>query len=159
MLRESLPPAPDGRQSPAAAAIQRGVRRWLADMGAASLPEFTLASGRRADVIALFPDGSLTIVEIKSCAADFRADRKWIEYRDYCDRFFFAVDERFPCELLPPETGLIVADSYGAAEQCTPPHHPLNAARRKAVLLRFARQAASALHALHDPAMLMRERG
>lgn len=135
------------------------MRRWLADLGAASLPEFTLASGRRADVIALFPDGSLTIVEIKSCAADFRADRKWTEYRDHCDRFFFAVDERFPCDLLPPETGLIVADAYGAAEQCVAQHHPLNAARRKAVLLRFARQAAMTLHALHDPAMLSRERG
>ena len=44
----------------------------------------------RADVIALCGAGKLTIVEIKSSVADFRADRKWPDYRDFCDRFFFA---------------------------------------------------------------------
>jgi hypothetical protein len=32
-------------------------------------------AGRRVDVMALDADGSFTIVEVKSCVADFRADR------------------------------------------------------------------------------------
>ena len=50
----------------------RGVCRLLEDMGYASLTEFTPASGRRIDVMALGRDGELLAVEIKSCLADFR---------------------------------------------------------------------------------------
>src|SRR5918998_1307543 len=105
----------DGRQSPVAAGVQRGVRRFFAQLGWATLPEFTLANGRRADVIALGPDGCLAIVEIKSSVADFRADRKWPDYRDFCDRFFFAVPQTLPFEIFPEEAGLIAADGFGAA--------------------------------------------
>lgn len=144
-------PGPDGRQSDVAAGLLRGIRRFLSDLGQVSLPEFTLANGRRADVIALGPDGCLSIVEIKSSVADFRADRKWPEYRDYCDRFYFAVPETLPFEILPEETGLLVADPFGAALVREAPHHPLAGARRKAVTLRFAHVAAAALHHLADP--------
>jgi hypothetical protein len=142
---------PDGRQSPAAAAVQRGVRRLFAQLDHVSLAELTLASGRRADVIALARDGRVTIVEIKSSVADFRSDRKWPDYRDYCDLFFFAIPPALPADLIPPSAGLIVADSFGGAVLRTPEAHPLAAARRKAVTLRFARCAALTLHALADP--------
>jgi hypothetical protein len=147
--RSTLPA--DGRQSPVAAGIQRGVRRLFAQLGHVSLPEFTLANGRRADLMALAPDGSLTIVEIKSSVADFRADRKWPGYEDFCDRFYFAVPETLPFDILPEDRGLIVADSFGAAVLREAAHHPLAGARRKAVTLRFAHAAASLLHALADP--------
>ncbi|WP_342152483.1 MmcB family DNA repair protein [Methylorubrum sp. SB2] len=142
---------PDRRQSPTALNIQRGVRRLFAEMGCVTLPEFSLANGRRADVIALCGAGKLTIVEIKSSVADFRADRKWPDYRDYCDRFFFAIPESVPESLIPEECGLIVADSFGAAILREPAAHPLSGPRRKAVTLRFAHFAAGLLHALADP--------
>jgi hypothetical protein len=142
---------PDGRQSQIAAGLQRGVRRLLAELGHVTMPEFTLANGRRADLIALAPCGLLTIVEIKSGVADFRADRKWPDYRDFCDRFYFAVPETMPQTLLPEDTGLIVGDAYGAMVLREAPHHPLAGARRKAVTLRFARAAAGLLHSLADP--------
>lgn len=159
LATQSLAPLrPDGRQSATAAGVQRGVRRLFAQLGHVTLPEFTLASARRADVIALAPDGHLTIVEIKSSVADFRADRKWPDYRDFCDRFFFAIPETVPLEILPESTGLIVADSFGAAILRDAPCHPLAGARRKAVTLRFARAAASTLHALADPDGIVQER-
>ncbi len=148
-LQPSLPA--DGRQSPVAAGVQRGVRRLFAQLGHSTLPEFTLANGRRADVMALAPDGSLTIVEVKSSIADFRADRKWPDYEGFCDRFYFAVPETVPFDILPEDRGLIVADSFGAAIMREAVHHPLAGARRKAVTLRFAHAAASLLHALADP--------
>ncbi len=146
----SLLPA-DGRQSLIASGVQRGVRRLFAQLGHATMPEFTLANGRRADIIALSPGGVLTIVEIKSSVADFRADRKWPDYEDFCDHFYFAVPETVPFHILPEDRGLIVADSFGAAILRQAAHHPLAGARRKAVTLRFAQAAASALHALADP--------
>lgn len=127
--------------------LARGVARLLADLGAASIPEFTLKSGRRADVIALDPKGRVTIVEIKSSRADFRADGKWRGYLEFCDAFYFAVPKGFPLEILPPDTGLILADSWGGHVLRPADPGSLNAARRKALTLKFARTAASRLTA------------
>jgi hypothetical protein len=131
--------------------IARGVCRALAHRGFATLTEVSLANGRRADILALGRDGELVIVEVKSSVADFRSDRKWPEYRDYCDRLYFAVAEGFPLELIPEECGLIMADPFGAAVLREAPAAPLVAARRRAVTLRFALLAASRLRRLLDP--------
>ena len=56
-----------------------------------------------------------------------------------------------PCEIFPPDTGLIVADAYGGQIVCEAPEHRLPAATRKAMLLLFARCAAQRLQALADP--------
>ena len=113
--------------------------------GYAGVTEMPLANGRRADVAAIGPGGEITIVEIKSSVADFRSDQKWPEYRPFCDRFYFAVDHDFPQNLIPDETGLIVADAFGGAILREPECEKLVAARRKAVTLRFARLAAARL--------------
>lgn len=114
-------------------------------MGASPLLEVTLPDRSRMDVLALLRDGSLWGVEVKSCRADFAADGKWPGYRAWCDRFFFAVPEGFPDEILPAAHGLMRADDYGAEilrEAC---EHRLAPARRRAVTLRFARLAAERL--------------
>jgi hypothetical protein len=131
--------------------ISRGVCRAFLDRGSGVLTEFTLANGRRADVIALDRAGLLTIVEIKSGPADFRSDRKWREYLDYCDSFYFAVAEAFPRELLPEETGLIIADRWSAHFARHGASVPLTGSRRKAVLLKFALNASWRLRQLVDP--------
>lgn len=132
-------------------ALARGVARALAQRGLAALAEVPLADGRRADLLALARDGTLVIVEIKSSVADFRADRKWPEYRQWCDRLYFAVPEGFPVELIPVECGLIQADGFGAATLREAAEQRLGAARRRAVHLRFARLAATRLQRLLDP--------
>ena len=71
----------DGRQSPTALAVARGTTRLLHSLGFSVVSELPLASGRRADLVALDTGGDVWIVEIKSSIADFRADQKWIEYR------------------------------------------------------------------------------
>ena len=123
----------------------RGVCRALLDLGYAPLCEFRLACGRRADVFALSDCGEAVIVEIKSSVEDFRTDQKWPEYAPYCDRFYFAVDCDFPKERLPEACGMMVCDGFGGAilRECAA--SPLNAARRKAVTLSFARLAAARL--------------
>ncbi len=70
-------PLIDGRQSERAMLVRRGVQRLLHAMRLAVLPELSLSSGRRADLIALTPKGEIWIVEIKSSIEDFRVDRKW----------------------------------------------------------------------------------
>jgi hypothetical protein len=144
-------PAPTMEEARLAALLARGVARALEQLGYASLCEFSLANGRRADVMALGRGGELAIVEIKSSLADFRADRKWPEYWEFCDRLYFAVAADFPREILPAECGLIIADPFGAAILREVEPRPLVAARRKAVTLRFALAGAQRLRRLTDP--------
>lgn len=151
-LAPVLAPPPDGRQSATALAICTGARRVLSGYGCATVTELTLASGRRADIVALTAEGCVWIVEIKSSPADLRADGKWPDYRDFCDRFFFAVLPDFRTELLPGDTGLILADGFGGSMVRHAPEHRLAPARRKAVTLRFAHAVANRHHALLDPA-------
>jgi hypothetical protein len=133
--------------------LARGLCRALAQRGFATLTEVPLATGRRADVLALGREGELVIIEIKSSVADFKSDRKWPEYRQFCDRLYFAVPEGFPCELIPEDCGLIAADPFGGAILREAPFVPLAAPRRRAVLLRFARIAAGRLRRMLDPAI------
>jgi hypothetical protein len=119
--------------------------------GFRAIPELSLADGRRADLVAVDEAGNILIVEIKSSLEDFRSDLKWQDYRAWCDRLYFAVAPDFPVEVLPAETGLILADRYGGEVVREAPEHKLPGARRKAVMLRFARVAAGRLMTLADP--------
>jgi hypothetical protein len=141
----------DGRQSPTALVIARGTTRLLHSLGFSVVSELPLASGRRADLVALGGGGEVWIVEIKSSIADLRADQKWIDYRRHCDRLFFATTLEVPCEIFPPDTGLIVADAFGAEIVCEAPEHLLHTATRRSMMLAFARVAALRLAALADP--------
>lgn len=128
-----------------AQALMRGAARLMWEMGFSAIPEFILPDGRRADIAALGRKGEITIVEIKSGIADFRADNKWENYSGYCDRIYFAVSRRFPHDLIPDHAGLIVADAFGGAVVRESPALTLAPARRKALTLRFARAAADRL--------------
>ena len=145
-----IAPPPSG-EALTAALLARGTCRALERLGYASLLEFPLANGRRADIIALGRGGELAIIEIKSSVADFRADRKWVEYRDFADRFYFAVPSGFPMALIPEDCGLIVADSFAASMIRDGIAGVLAPARRRALTLRFALAAAARLRRHIDP--------
>src|SRR6516164_6428767 len=106
--------------------LARGICRALDQLGYASLVEFPLINGRRAD-------------------------RKWARYRDFADRLYFAVPNHFPQLLIPEECGLMVADPFGAALLRDGHTTPLNPSRRRALTLRFARIAAARLYRCLDP--------
>lgn len=125
--------------------------RLLAGLGFAPVPEVTLTTGRRLDLLAVGRDGGLWAIEVKSSREDFAADGKWPEYLAWADRFSFAVDPDFPLEILPPGEGVIIADRFEAVIHREPMTRPIAAARRKAITLRLARLAAARLHGVMDP--------
>ena len=131
--------------------LARGVCRHLAAMGFATLEEFTPERGKRLDVLALGPKGEFWVIECKSSRADFTSDAKWTGYLDWGDRYFWAVGADFPVELLPDDTGLILADAYDAEVVRLGPEVKLAPARRRAVTQRFARMAALRLQGWRDP--------
>jgi hypothetical protein len=147
----NLVPPPDRRQSETALAVARGTARLLRSLGFTSISELPLPSGRRADLVALNERGEIWIVEIKSSVEDLRADHKWEDYRAHCDRLFFAFTQELPCEIFPKDTGLIVADAYGAHMLCDAPEHRLRPPTRKLMTVRFAMAASLRINRLVDP--------
>ena len=135
--------------------LARGVCRTLSHLGWVSVTEYTLPNNRRADVLALDSAGAIAIIEVKSSIEDFRADRKWLEYREFCDALYFAVPSDFPVDLIPESCGLILADAFSAVFVRTAPEIRLNPSRRKAVTLRFAQVAAQRLQRLIDPGAML----
>lgn len=142
---ETLPQLQPGQR------LARGVSRHMVSLGFAPLEEFVPARGLRMDVFALGPKGELWCIECKSSRADFNSDNKWQGYLEWCDRYFWAVDGDFPTELLPDDSGLIIADDYDAEVIRMAPEDKLAGARRKALIQRFATCAARRLQGLRDP--------
>jgi hypothetical protein len=137
-------------------AVTRGAARWLRQAGFVAVEEMVLASGRRADLVALAPDDAIWIIEVKSGLEDYRSDHKWSDYGAYCDAFVFAVSPAFPLDVLDGEpgasaAGLILADAHGGDLIRPPQRTPLAPARRRAMTLAFARLASARLMALRDP--------
>ncbi len=137
--------------------VLRGTCRWLRRAAISPLAEVPLGNGRRADILGLDAAGRLTLVEIKVSLADLRGDRKWPDYLDYCDRFFWAVPPGLPLADLhappfrPEETGVLVADRFDADLLRDAPWRSLNAARRRSETLNLARRAANRWLAAVDP--------
>jgi len=131
--------------------LARGVCRHLRSLDFVCVEELVPARGLRVDVMALGPKGEVWVIECKSSRADFQADQKWRGYLEWCDRFFWAVASDFPTELLPDETGLILADAYDGEVVRMGPEDKLAAARRKVMVQKFARTAAMRLQGMRDP--------
>ena len=131
--------------------LARGVCRHLASHDFVTVEEFVPTRGLRVDVLGLGPKGELWVIECKSSRADYQSDSKWQGYLEWCDRFFWAVDIDFPTDLLPAETGLIIADAYDAEIVRMAPEDKLAPARRKKMIQKFAVDAARRLQALRDP--------
>jgi hypothetical protein len=131
--------------------IVRGVSRMMLELGHSPLPEFSLPNGRRLDIAAITGSGDIVGIEIKVSVEDFRGDMKWQEYLDYCDQYYFAIPDGFPQDIMPAGQGLIIADRFGGAILRPSATGSINAARRKAMLIRFARAAAERHARLLDP--------
>lgn len=131
--------------------LARGVCRHLNSLDFVSVEELIPTSGLRVDVMALGPKSEIWVIECKSSRTDFVGDAKWQGYLEWCDRYFWAVDEVFPTELLPQETGLIIADAYDAEIIRMGPEDKIAPARRKVMLQKFARHAARRWQAARDP--------
>ena len=89
--------------------------------------------------------GWITIIEIKSSVADFRNDKKWNEYIEWADQFYFGVAQNFPIEILPKEHGIITTDGFDMHEAQPSPVQKLNGSRRKLFFANWQRHPCDVL--------------
>ena len=131
--------------------IARGVMRHFAQIGLSSLSEFSPTAGLRVDIITFGISDEIWIIECKSGQSDFKSDKKWQNYLEWCDRYFWAVDANFPIDILPPDTGIIIADAYDASILRDSLLNRLSAARRKKIMKSVAKSACNRLLIHIDP--------
>ena len=81
--------------------ITNAIARSYYGQGDGVLREFKLRNRRRVDLVIINEKGWITIIEIKSSPEDFRSDRKWGEYINWADQFYFGVAHNFPIDILP----------------------------------------------------------
>ena len=119
--------------------ITDAIARSYYEQGDGVLREFKLRVKRRVDLETISDKGLITIVEIKSSVADFRSDRKWNEYIEWADQFYFGVGHNFPIDILPKEHGIITTDGFDIYEAQPSPVQKLNVARRDTLVRRLAK--------------------
>ncbi len=139
------------KKSKSLSGIARGVMRHFDQIGLSSLSEFSPIKGLRVDIITLGMSNEIWIIECKSSQNDFKSDRKWHNYLDWCNRYFWAVDANFPIDILPINTGIIIADAYDASILREAPLNKLSPARKKKVIKSIAKSACNRLLTHIDP--------
>jgi hypothetical protein len=153
----SLLPDSSSLTGPTAIDVARGIGRLFARNDIWCLAEVPLRNGRRADLMGIDAKGLIVIVEIKVARADLLGDAKWLDYLDFCDRFYWGLPpmlDRAPLDsaTFRPETcGVIVADGYDAEILRAAALEPLAAARRKSQVEHLARIAMRRHTGLIDP--------
>ena len=108
-----------------------------------------MKTGRRVDLIALSRSQHITIVEVKSSLTDFSSDKKWQNYLDWADQFYFAVAENFPVERLADEMrcGILITDGFDTHILREAPLRKLPTQRRTHLIRRLAFSAMTRLSA------------
>ena len=119
--------------------ITDAIARSYYEQGNGVLREFKLRIKRRVDLVTINDKGWITIIEIKSSVADFRNDKKWNEYIEWADQFYFGVAHYFPIEILPKEHGIITTDGFDMHEAQPSPVQKLNGSRRKTLFRKLAK--------------------
>ena len=116
-------------------------RMFIRERNNGVLREFKLKVRRRVDLIAVSEKGHIAIVEIKSTPQDFLSDKKWTEYIEWADKFYFGVGEDFPLEILPKadRAGIIITDGFDCHEVQPAPFKKLNGSRRNTLVREIAK--------------------
>ena len=118
--------------------ITNAIARSYYGQGDGVLREFKLRNRRRVDLVIINEKGWITIIEIKSSPEDFRSDRKWGEYINWADQFYFGVAYNFPIDILPQEYGIITTDGFDCHEARPSPLNKLNGRRRNTLIRNMA---------------------
>lgn len=137
--RKKTPKPPGIRRETADALTRMVVMHWVKRGAACFVQQGVNRWGKlRADVVAMWLNGDVTITEVKSCRADFMSDIKWPQYQAYCDRMYFA----FPRDLgvdVPKGVGVLLPNNKGhlrAAQGAT--ESRMQASIRKDLIVRLA---------------------
>ena len=119
--------------------ITDAIARSYHEQGDGVLRELKLKNRRRVDLVITNDKGWIIIIEIKSSPEDFLSDKKWSEYIEWADQFYFGVAHNFPIGILPKEHGIITTDGFDVYQAQPSPVQKINGSRRNNLIRKIAK--------------------
>ena len=130
--------------------IMLNTMRFLSTKGYKVLTEFALPNKKRVDIIGINLKKEIVIVEVKSNKNGVKLDKKWKNYLNYCNYFYFACSEKINFNL-SKDIGIIQNNSNKTQITKEPKYKKLPENKKNKLIFKIALSAASKFHRLIDP--------
>jgi hypothetical protein len=132
--------------------ISQKTMQFLSSKGYKVLSEFALPNKKRVDIIAINSKKEIIIVEVKSKKSEVKTDKKWKNYLNYCNYFYFACNDKLKDLNLSKNIGVIQNNSKSIKITKKSKYKKLSENKKNKLIFKIALSAASKFHRLIDPA-------
>ena len=131
--------------------ILQKTMRFLSLKGYKVLSEFALPNKKRVDIIAINLKKEIIIVEVKSNKRSLKYDKKWKNYLNYCNYFYFACNDNLKDFDFAENIGVIQNNSNNTKIIRKSKYKKLSENKKKQLIFKIALSAISKFHRLIDP--------
>ena len=130
--------------------IMLNTMRFLSTKGYKVLTEFALPNKKRVDIIGINLKKEIVIVEVKSNKIGVKLDKKWKNYLNYCNYFYFACSEKINFNL-SKDIGIIKYNSNKIQITKEPKYKKLPENKKNKLIFKIALSSISKFLRLIDP--------
>ena len=131
--------------------ILQKTMQFLSLKGYKVLSEFALPNKKRVDIIAINLKRKIIIVEVKSNKKSLKYDKKWKNYVNYCNYFYFACNDKLKDFNFSENIGVIQNNSNNIKIIRKSKYKKLSENKKKQLIFKIALSATSKFHRLIDP--------
>ena len=131
--------------------ILQKTMRFLSLKGYKVLSEFALPNKKRVDIIGINLKKEIIIVEVKSNKNGIKLDKKWKNYLNYCNYFYFACNDKLKDFNFSKNIGVIEKNSNDIKITKKSKYKKIPQKRKNTLILKIALSATSKFHRLIDP--------
>ena len=131
--------------------ISQKTMQFLSSKGYKVLSEFALPNKKRVDIIAINSKKEIIIVEVKSKKSEVKTDKKWKNYLNYCNYFYFACNDKLKDLNFSKYIGVIQNNSKSIKITKKSKYKKISQKRKDTLILKIALSATSKFHRLIDP--------
>ena len=130
--------------------ILQNTMRFLSAKGYRVLSEFALPNKKRVDIIGINLKKEIVIVEVKSNKNGIKLDKKWKNYLNYCNYFYFACSEKLNLNF-SENIGIIRNNCNKIEITKEPKYNKLPENKKNKLIFKISLSAISKFHRLIDP--------
>ena len=130
--------------------IMLNTMRFLSTKGYKVLTEFALPNKKRVDIIGINLKKEIVIVEVKSNKNGIKLDKKWKNYLNYCNYFYFACSEKLNLNF-SENIGIIRNNCNKIEITKEPKYKKLPENKKNKLIFKISLSAISKFHRLIDP--------
>ena len=125
--------------------------QFLSLKGYKVLSEFALPNKKRVDIIAINSEKEIIIVEVKSNKNGIKNDKKWKNYLNYCNYFYFACNGKLKDLNFYKNIGIIQNTASNIKIIKKSKYKKLSENKKNKLIFKIALSATSKFHRLIDP--------